>query len=173
MVSNTMPSHRSRGVSKDNSAERLISNKKGPVAIGARTRSTSTNANNLKSSQSTAGASTGGGEPIKSGSVHLKPLQTSTKMRRKGLGGAGLTNASVTNRNESGILEERGESTCSSKNPINVLSDGLQTQSSMYPRLKEGETRKSCQIIETIGATGERLEGTEELKMPPVSSAVA
>ena len=94
---------------------------------------------------------------------------------RPGIGGL-TNNTAVSNRNDSGILEERGESTCSSKNPINVLSEGIHTQSSMYPRLKDPNqdgNRKSCEIIHTNGSANERLEGTEELKMPPVSSAIA
>jgi len=54
------------------------------------------------------------------------------------------------------------------------LTDGV--QSSMYPRLKDKsggvETRNSMHIIETLGNQG-KLEGSPELKMPPVSTAVA
>lgn len=46
----------------------------------------------------------------------------------------------------------------------------------MYPRLKDSgagiETRNSMHIIETLG-NQEKLEGSPELKMPPVSTAVA
>ena len=46
----------------------------------------------------------------------------------------------------------------------------------MYPRLKDSgagiETRNSMHIIETMG-NQEKLEGSPELKMPPVSTAVA
>lgn len=77
---------------------------------------------------------------------------------------------------DSGIQEERGESTCSSKkHPKHVYSDGF--NSSLYPHLNEKnelpETRNSCAVLENMGTQKVRLEGAEELKMPPVSSAVA
>ena len=104
---------------------------------------------------------------LKSGSVHLKPLNyLSTKTN---------SNApAMTRQDESGILEERGESTCSSKYPKNELFSDGGGNSSMYPRLKEQsvpENRNSCQIIETVGA--KRLEASDKLKMPSVSTAVA
>lgn len=55
---------------------------------------------------------------------------------------------------------------------MKVYSQGG-TSSSMYPRLNDLDMRNSCQVLETLNKTGERLEGTEELKMPPVSTAVA
>lgn len=77
------------------------------------------------------------------------------------------------NASQGGIVEERGESTCSSKQLINVFSES--GNSSMYPRLNDTSNvsgaRKSAQIIETVG--NQQLETTKELKMPPVSTAVA
>ena len=43
----------------------------------------------------------------------------------------------------------------------------------MYPRLNDLEMHNSCRVLETMNKNGERLEGSEELKMPPVSTAVA
>lgn len=86
-----------------------------------------------------------------------------------------LKNAQATKvENDSGIQEERGESTCSSKGRVKIAqSDG--TESGLYPRLRElkdlPETRNSCQIIESHVAQHIKLEGAEKLKMPPVSSA--
>ncbi len=74
------------------------------------------------------------------------------------------------------ILEEREESNCSSsRKNSNLYSDGF--SSSLYPNVKEikelPETRNSMGVLQLSGTQKVRLEGHEELKMPPVSSAIA
>ena len=124
----------------------------------------------------------GGSDTIKSGSIHLKPLNHVTSTSKTATTKeTRVRRINTMNRrgedDESGILEERGESTCSSKNPKQggvFSSDCGDGTSSMYPRLKDvPETRNSCAVIETLGSNNGRLEGTEELKMPPVSTAIA
>lgn len=74
--------------------------------------------------------------------------------------------------NQAGILEERGESTCSSKYLINVFSES--GNSSLYPRLNDNansDARKSAHIIDSMGNS--KLDRVNGIKMPPVSTAVA
>ena len=87
-------------------------------------------------------------EPIKSGSVHLRPLHYINPRVKKA--------ATRTQHESTGILEDRGESACSSHKPKNIFaSEG--TTASLYPRLKDTaapENRNSCDAIETVNQKG-------------------
>ena len=98
----------------------------------SRTRSQSTNLKNVV-------------EPIKSGSMNLRSVQKNGAVRASEITVGGR---------DSGIQEERGESTCSSKkHPKHVYSDGF--NSSLYPHLNDKnelpETRNSCAVLENMG----------------------
>ena len=83
-------------------------------------------------------------EPIKSGSVHLRPLHYINSRVKKA--------PPRTQHESTGILEERGESACSSHKPKNFLSSEG-TKTSLYPRLKDTsapENRNSCDALETV-----------------------
>ena len=83
---------------------------------------------------------------------------------------------------QSDILEVRGESQCSTKSPMNVLS--CADNESMYPQLlpNNAGNRNSVHIIETRGINDDQkidlhtsLNGTDRsparVRMPPVSTA--
>lgn len=107
-----------------------------------------------------------------SGSTNLKKIKVNKRRDNS------TAIADTCKTTASGILEVRGESTCSSKEIVaktKVNSDG--EDSALYPELsttsKMSQTRKSCHIIETFSTKKAKLEGADKLTMPPVQTAVS